>query len=69
MVDTVYFVKSILPRAIIGPFQHFENIYSGKSVCISVCGGYQVNRTYCQVSLSLFFLSLLLFVHYFVLAF
>ena len=30
--------------------QHFADIYFSKSVCISVCGGYQVSRTYCQVS-------------------
>ena len=30
--------------------QHFEDIYFSKFVCISVCGGYQVSRTYCQVS-------------------
>ena len=35
MVDTVYFVKSILPRAIIGSFQYFVNIYFSKSVFIS----------------------------------
>ena len=27
MVDAVYFVKSILPRAVIGSFQHFVDIY------------------------------------------
>ena len=33
--------------------QHFADIYFSKSVCISVCGGggFQVSRTYCQVSL------------------
>ena len=30
--------------------QHFADIYFSKSVCISVCGGYQVSRTYPQVS-------------------
>ena len=50
MFDTVYFVKSILPRADIGSFQHFVNIYFSKSVCISVCWGYQVSGTYGQVS-------------------
>ena len=33
--------------------QHFADIYFSKSVCISVCGGYQVSRTYCQVSFAL----------------
>ena len=32
--------------------QHFADIYFSKFVCISVCGGYQVSRTYCQVSFS-----------------
>ena len=31
--------------------QHSADIYFSKSVCISVCGGCQVSRTYCQVSL------------------
>ena len=35
--------------------QHFADIYFSKFVCISVCGGYQVSHTYCQVSF--FFLS------------
>ena len=30
--------------------QHFADIYFSKSVCISACWGYQVSRTYCQVS-------------------
>ena len=30
--------------------QHFADIYFSKSVCISVYGGYQVRRTYYQVS-------------------
>ena len=30
--------------------QHFADIYFIKPVCISVCWGYQVSRTYCQVS-------------------
>ena len=33
--------------------QHFANIHFSKSVCISVCRGYQVSRTYCQVSFDL----------------
>ena len=38
--------------------QHFADIFFSKIVCISVCrggggGGYEVSRTYCQVSLSL----------------
>ena len=55
MDDTVYmyFVKSILPTAFIGSFQQSVDIYFSKSVCISNCGGYQVSRTYCQVSLPL----------------
>ena len=39
MVYTVYFVKSILPGAIIGSFQHFVNIYFSKSVCIQFAAG------------------------------
>ena len=46
MVDTAYFVKLILPRAFTGSFKHFVDIYVSKSVCISVCGGYQVSPTY-----------------------
>ena len=34
--------------------QHFADIYFSKSICISACRGYQVSRTYCQVSFSLF---------------
>ena len=45
MVDTAYFVKSILPRALIGSFKHFVDIYFSKSVCISACRGYQVSCT------------------------
>ena len=31
-------------------FQHFADIYFSRSVCISVCRGYQGSCTYCQVS-------------------
>ena len=34
-------------------FQHVADIYFSKSVYISVCGVYQISRTYCQV----FFIS------------
>ena len=50
MVDTAYFLKSILHRVVIGFFKHFLDIYFSKSVCISVFLGYQVSCTYCQVS-------------------
>ena len=40
MLDTAYFVKSVLPRlSFIGSFKHFVGIYFSKSVCISACGG------------------------------
>ena len=39
MLDTAYVVKSILPRASVGSFKHFVDIYFSTSVCISVCGG------------------------------
>ena len=39
MVDIAYFVKWILPRAFIGSFKHFVDIYFSKSVSMSVCGG------------------------------
>ena len=42
--------NQLLLRAFIGPFQHFADIYFSKSVSISVCRGYQVSHTYCQVS-------------------
>ena len=38
------------------------DIYFSKSVCISVCGRYQVSRTYCQVSLFLSFALTLFFI-------
>ena len=41
--------------------QHFADIYFSKSVCISACRGYQVSRTYCQVS---FFLTVHKFISY-----
>ena len=53
MVDNAHFVTSIFPRPFIGSFKLFVDIYFSKSVCISACWGYQVNRTYCQVSLFL----------------
>ena len=41
--------------------QHFADIYFSKSVCILACGGYQVSRTYCQVSFFLIWKYLLCF--------
>ena len=42
MVDSayIYFIQH----------SDFADIYFSESVCISVCEGYQVSRTYCQVS-------------------
>ena len=41
----------MVDSAVIYFIQHFADIYFSKSICISACGGYQVSRTYCQVSL------------------
>ena len=50
MVDTAFFVKSTRPRALIGSFQHFADIYFSKSVFISFSRGIVWDLGYLEYS-------------------